>query len=628
MKTRGASIQQKLMRAILLTSGLALLFVFVSYITYEFFTFRQNILNQLSTEGKIIAANSTAAIAFESEGDAAEILAALKVEKNVVAACLYDNQGNLFATYSTPSFTGSFPAAQQKEGYNFRKNYLEIFTPVLQKDARLGTLYIRVDMEPFYNRIEWYSFIAILFGGLTFLLAFYLSKRLQKNISDPILELAEKSKIVSEKYDYSVRAEKMSNDELGVLTDAFNHMLTQIEIQNRQIAAFNRELEYKVKERTAQLNKSNDELKRQNEFVQTILDSSVDIMAVYDRDMRVISFNKAAENLFHLKKENVLGKKYSEIFPNAVDNPFLTHLNRALRGELVHVERFKSPITGRYLENFFVPLRDANNYVYAVFTAGHDITAIVEASEQLKAMNSALTKSNRDLEQFAYVASHDLQEPLRKIQVYAQVIEKNNIVDTSFHNYFNKIKNAAQRMTELIRAVLEYSRLSKNDDQFKLIDLSEVLENVKNDFELLIEEKHATITSDKLPCINGNALQVNQLFSNLISNALKFSSNNPFLQITCKTIAAKDVPVQGIKVTQDFFELQFADNGIGFDAKNAERIFSIFQRLHTREEFSGTGIGLALCKKIAENHNGFITASGEPGKGATFTVYLPDENLQ
>jgi PAS domain S-box-containing protein len=628
MKTRSASIQQKLMRAILLTCGLTLLFVLVSYITYQFFTFRQTILNQLTTEAKIIAANSTAAIAFESEGDAAEILAALKAEKNVVAACLFDNEGHLFATYSIPSFTGSFPAVQQKEGYSFRKNYLEIFAPVLQRDTRLGTLYIKLNMAPVYSHIEWYSFIVILFGGLTFLLAFYLSKRLQKNISTPILELAEKSKIVSEKYDYSVRAVKMSNDELGVLTDAFNHMLTQIEIQNRQIAVFNRELEQKVEERTAQLNKSNEELKRQNEFVQTILDASMDIMAVYDKDMRVISFNKAAQNLFRLKKEDVLGKKYGEIFPNAINSPFVTHLNNALQGAFIHIEKFKSPITGRYLENFFVPLRDNNNQVYAVFAAGHDITEIVQATEQLKTINAALAKSNTDLEQFAYVASHDLQEPLRKIQVYAQVIEKNNIADASFQNYFGKIKNAAQRMTELIRAVLEYSRLSKNDEQFKLIDLNEVLENVKNDFELLIAEKQATIKADKLPRIHGNPLQINQLFSNLLNNALKFSLNHPFIQISCETIAAAKVPCDGIKVTPEFFELKFTDDGIGFDTKNAERIFSIFQRLHTREEFSGTGIGLALCKKIAENHNGFITAFGQPGKGATFIVYLPNENLQ
>jgi signal transduction histidine kinase len=161
-----------------------------------------------------------------------------------------------------------------------------------------------------------------------------------------------------------------------------------------------------------------------------------------------------------------------------------------------------------------------------------------------------------------------------------------------------------------------------------LIDLNEVLKNVKNDFELLIAEKQATIKTDKLPHIHGNPLQINQLFSNLLNNALKFSLNHPFIQISCKTIAAADVPVHGIKVTPEFFELKFTDDGIGFDKKNAERIFSIFQRLHAREEFSGTGIGLALCKKIAENHNGFITAFGEPNKGATFTVYLPNENLQ
>ena len=131
-----------------------------------------------------------------------------------------------------------------------------------------------------------------------------------------------------------------------------------------------------------------------------------------------------------------------------------------------------------------------------------------------------------------------------------------------------------------------------------------------------------------MPCIKGIPLQVNQLFSNLVSNALKFSLNKPIIKITCKTVAVADVPVHGIKTKSQYVELKFKDTGIGFDVKNAERIFSIFQRLHTKEEFSGTGIGLALCKKIIENHDGFITAFGEPGKGASFIVYLPAENLQ
>ena len=628
MKTSDVSIQRKLMRVILFTSGVALSLVFISYFAYEFFAVRQTTLNQLSTEGKIIASNSTAAIAFESETDAAEILSALKAEKNIVAACLFDSHGRLFARYTIASFTKDFPVAQEKESYTFYNGYLNAFIPVLQKDTRLGTLYLKLNMAPIYNRIEWYAFIAVLFSGLTFLLAFYLSKKLQKTISAPILELAAKSKIVSEKYDYSVRAEKMSNDEMGLLTDAFNHMLTQIEIQNMQIAAFNRELEYKVKKRTLQLNRSNEELQRQNEFTQTILDSAMDLMAVYDKETRIISFNRACENLYHLKKEEVLNKTYDEVFPLAKDNSFVTYLKKALEGESIYVERFKSPITGRYLENFFVPMRDRNNNVYAVFTAAHDITEIVEASEQMKNMNAALSKSNRELEQFAYVASHDLQEPLRKIQIYAQVIEKNGITDTAAKNHLIKIKSAAKRMTDLIRAVLEYSRLSQKDEQYKPVDLNEILENVKSDFELLITEKNAIIKSDALPCIKGIPLQVNQLFSNLINNALKFSLKEPVIKITCNTVTAKEVPAEGVKLYARYVEIKFKDNGIGFDVKNAARIFSIFQRLHTKEEFSGTGIGLALCKKITENHNGFITAYGEPEKGACFTVYLPDENLQ
>lgn len=237
---------------------------------------------------------------------------------------------------------------------------------------------------------------------------------------------------------------------------------------------------------------------------------------------------------------------------------------------------------------------------------------------------SELNRSNHDLEQFAYIASHDLQEPLRKIMTFADLMQKNLEDEELTKKYFGKINSSARHMTELIKAVLNYSRLSKTGEQFYTVDLNAVIENVKNDFELLITEKNAEIIYDKLPVVNGIPLQLHQLFLNLVSNALKFSDKKPVISITSRIVPSSSIENHwDIKPVDDYVELLFQDNGIGFEQRFARQIFTIFQRLHDKRTFNGTGIGLALCKKIVDNHQGHISAKSEPGKGTSFYIYLP-----
>ncbi len=234
-----------------------------------------------------------------------------------------------------------------------------------------------------------------------------------------------------------------------------------------------------------------------------------------------------------------------------------------------------------------------------------------------------LENSNRELEQFAYIASHDLQEPLRKIQTFSELLNRSIENNPDALRYSDKIYTSAQRMSTLIQAVLNYSRLSRSGDEFVEVNLNEVLDNVRTDFELLMEEKGAVIKSDTLPVVRGIALQLHQLFSNLVGNALKFTDKPPMVTITATPLTSfKDFP--GLDAARRYVRLTFADQGIGFDQRYAEQIFTIFQRLN-HKRYSGTGIGLALCKRIVDNHNGAISATSEPDKGATFTVCLPVE---
>jgi PAS domain S-box-containing protein len=394
-----------------------------------------------------------------------------------------------------------------------------------------------------------------------------------------------------------------------------------VDITDTKIAR--EKLEEEVVKRTSELVQKNAQLQQQNQFIEEIIDASVDLIGVYDAQGRIITVNKKTCELYGFSKDEVIGKLCTEVFPVLKDSHVFSDLKRAIKGEYV-TRTHKSSVTGMFTENYLIPLQDDQDTVYAVLAIAHDITEIIESTEKLKTANQELKRKNYELEQFAYVASHDLQEPLRKIRVFSELLG-NNLNDKDLARlYFTKIQSSAHRMSVLIKDVLDYSRLSQTEEHYSDVNLDQVLDNVLSDFELMIEQKRATVKRTKLPVIYCIPMQMNQLFSNLVSNALKFSSADPVIDISCEVIM-KIAQKEFIHLdpTQKYIKITFRDNGIGFDQKYSDHIFTIFHRLNSKSEFSGTGIGLALCKKIVENHKGHIYASGQLNQGAAFHIVLP-----
>lgn len=283
-------------------------------------------------------------------------------------------------------------------------------------------------------------------------------------------------------------------------------------------------------------------------------------------------------------------------------------------------------------------ISDASGNISKMIGTAQDITELQKSQQQLVERTYALESTNAELRRFAYVASHDLQEPLRKIMTFASLLEKELPASTTERGklYMEKIVQSSGRMQRLIDDILTFSSLRAHMEAFQPTDLNTVLRQVLSDMEIRIESSHATIHTTELPTIEAIPSQIGQLLQNLISNSIKFRKDDvpPVVSITGKIVSIDEVNNYNWKADKElhytfnwsreqFVKIEVRDNGIGFDEDYKDKIFEIFQRLHSNKNFEGTGIGLAICKRIVDNHHGVITASGSTGQGATFIVILP-----
>lgn len=279
-----------------------------------------------------------------------------------------------------------------------------------------------------------------------------------------------------------------------------------------------------------------------------------------------------------------------------------------------------------YVRSIGRPVIDKNgNKLIAGMT--QDITEDVLINEDIAKQNKILEATNKELQAFNYVASHDLQEPLRKIQTFISRLKDKEFenLSESGKEYLLRITSSAERMRVLIDDLLQFSRTNRTEKVFEKCDLNILLDNAKGDLAQIIEEKQALITAENLPTLSAIPFQIQQLFTNLVGNSLKYSKTDlkPIITITATIISHQEDPILPKNALTNFYKIDVIDNGIGFEQQYADRIFTLFSRLHNKNEYAGTGIGLAICKKIIENHNGYITASAVPDEGATFTIYLP-----
>ncbi|MBT1707968.1 PAS domain S-box protein [Fulvivirgaceae bacterium PWU5] len=396
--------------------------------------------------------------------------------------------------------------------------------------------------------------------------------------------------------------------------------------------AFQRGLERLVAERTRELSMRNQELKtseaRYHRMIEEVEDYAILLLSP---EGIIENWNKGAEKIKGYTAEEAIGRSFRMFYtPTDQEQKLPGRLlqQAVLEGKATHEGyRVRKDGTMFWGSILITTLHDDDGRVIGFSKVTRDLSERKKAQDAIQRKNEELEKMNQELSSFAYVSSHDLQEPLRKIRAFSsRILELDyDRLSAKGRDHFQRIQRSAERMQALIEDLLSYSRTSTSERTLEEINLQAAVTQVVDELADRIEEKQATVAYDDLPVIRGIPFQLHQLLVNLVSNALKFSKPQepPRIEIRATLVPGSLMPFAEGDVTRQYHCIAVADNGIGFEPEFRKKIFDIFQRLHHRDRYEGTGVGLAICRRIAENHEGFIEAQSVPGQGAVFQVYIP-----
>ena len=600
-------IRVKLKIVILSTSVLTVVLIFAGFFIYEYDTSRKIHANDLSTKAEIIAENSNAALTFSDSADAARVLNSLVSQPHVVAAAIYNSRGILFSTYIRKGNENHiFPERPEySDNWNFEEDALVVYKPILLNGIKIGTIYLNSDLDRHRERFWSYLKVAflVLLGSL--IVAYIISALFARSISAPIVKLAQTAIEVSEKEDYSLRADKVTNDETGLLVSSFNRMLDRIMDKDKSIRETNKTLQNAEKR------------------YRTTLDNMMEGCQIIGYDWQYLYLNEVAISHSRKKREELLSHTMMNVYPGIENTDLFVKLKDSMeqRVPFKMENEFHYPDgTKKWFNLNIEPVPEG------LFVLSVDITEEKLLQEELKKYHENLEElvkertqqleaTNSELESFSYTVSHDLRAPVRHISGFLDILKKNidNSLDEKNKRYFNLIKESANEMGTLIDDLLAFSRTAKADVIKKEVNLNEIVNEI---IDKIVQDNESKIYKwkiENLPEVKGDPALLRVVMVNLISNAVKFSSNSKMPEVTIGSIKSENDKTIFVK-----------DNGVGFDMNYYEKLFGVFQRLHNVEDFPGTGIGLATIKKIITKHGGKVWANSKEGQGATFFFSLPD----
>jgi len=504
---RQQSIHRRILIVVLATTALALVLAGAALAVLDLRSFREGWVSDLTSQADVLGLAAAPALEFADPQSAEEYLALLKAQPSIIGAAIYTANGAMFASYTDTGHAElEFPRIPQQDGYRIEGSQLDLYKRIDSGDEILGTVYIKARYD-FGTRMRNYVGVLVAVLALSFGAAFLLARRLQRNVTRPLLEVANVARDVIEKRDFNARAPKTTEDEIGVLVDAFNGMLAEIASRTEVLERSNRDLAHEIGERSR------------------------------------------------------------------VEDALVTSENRLL----------------------------ALN---------------AELESRVAARTAELETANKDLEGFSYSVSHDLRAPIRAIMGFGALLAEEHQAELNDEGRrkLGIIRAEAQRMGRLIDDLLTFSRLGRKALEPAELDMTGMVQSVVRRLNEDGSAAKTEIRISKLPRAKGDRNLLEQVWINLVANAVKFSSKR----------AAPQVEVGGIAHENEYIYF-VRDNGAGFDPRYINRLFGVFQRLHRDEEFPGTGVGLALVHKIVTRHGGRVWADGKPDAGATFHFALPKE---
>jgi signal transduction histidine kinase len=619
------TVRRKLQLLVVATTLAALVITSIAMVAYDVRTYQHVWVADLQTQADILGQASAPALAFDDPKVAGENLALLKARPAILAAAIYTARGALFASYVREgAAAAAFPTIPDLDGFRIERGELVVFKRIVDRNEIVGTVYLRAQYQLVDRLINYLGILAlVMLASLVAALA--LSARLGAQITRPIVEVSDVARNVMERRDFSLRATRTTQDEVGYLVDAFNEMLAEIGVRAEILESSNRKLEHEIVERR-EAEQALHVTERRN---RTLVAAITSVVWTTDGGGRMNEEQASWQAYTGQESARYLGLGWRHAFEprdrdaleaawaGAIEAPGLFQLELRLWHAPTH--------SYRYVGLRAVPIVGEVDNVHEWIGTVSDIHDQRMAEDALRKLNAELERrvaertaeleaSNRDLEGFSYSVSHDLRAPVRVVAGFAKLLGRQHAdqLDAEARQKVEVIQNETLRMGVLIDDLLMFARLGRQAIRAVELDMTALARGV---FERLNSQHTGNPVEfqvGSLPTAIGDRVLLEQVWTNFLSNALKFS-------------AKRERPVITVDAISDAAEYIYfvRDNGAGFDPRYQSKLFGVFQRLHGSSEFAGNGVGLALVHRIVTRHGGRVWADGKVDHGATFYFSLP-----